>query len=508
MIIDSPIISGSLLLTGSFNLIGNTAQTGSLNISGSVNTIGTITATTLVVQTITSSISAITGSTKFGELSTNTHQFTGSVNITGSLSLNSITIPTSASLALTYLQLAGGTLTGALSGTSATFSGAVTSNGTFVAGLIGGNIQLKGSTDGFLGVNNSNTLFLTDWATTAKGLQINLSTGAATFSSSVGIGAANSIGILDAYTTTKTGVRSWTNIAGTTNNFLLQNSANYNYGIVGVVSASGTATGDVYGLGYTASAGTSMTPVINWTSGGNVGIGTSSPGANLEVAAPNSLGSFARFRLNSQYYANWDLLNNSDLAFIRGSSEYMRITSGGELYWNLTSDSAAGLSNGGVLFRNNSQKYVQIATGIDTDGLLMAFYKKNGAGITNTGSIATSGNNTLYNTTSDYRLKEDLKDFDGIEKILDIKIYDFAWKLDNTRSYGVMAHELADILPYAVYGKKDAIQEDGEIQLQQVDYSKLVPILVKSIQEQQAQIEELKAQNDALQSRIETLEQK
>ena len=87
MIIDSPIISGSLLLTGSFNLIGNTAQTGSLNISGSVNTIGTITATTLVVQTITSSISAITGSTKFGTLSTNTHQFTGSVNITGSTNL-------------------------------------------------------------------------------------------------------------------------------------------------------------------------------------------------------------------------------------------------------------------------------------------------------------------------------------------------------------------------------------------------------------------------------------
>ena len=171
----------------------------------------------------------------------------------------------------------------------------------------------------------------------------------------------------------------------------------------------------------------------------------------------------------------------------------MRITSGGELYWNLTADSAAALSNGGVLFRNNSQKYIQIATGIDTDGLLMAFYKKNGGGITNTGTISTSGNLTLYNTTSDYRLKEDLKDFNGIEKILGINIYDFAWKLDNTRSYGVMAHELAEVLPYAVYGKKDAIQEDGEIQLQQVDYSKIVPILVKAIQELKIEIEELKA---------------
>ena len=57
--------------------------------------------------------------------------------------------------------------------------------GSIVAGLQGGNIQLKGATDGFVGVNASNTLFLTDWATATKGLQINLLTGAATFSSSV-----------------------------------------------------------------------------------------------------------------------------------------------------------------------------------------------------------------------------------------------------------------------------------------------------------------------------------
>ena len=57
---------------------------GSLNLSGSLTTTGTITATTLVVQTITSSISSITGSTNFGSLATNTHTFTGSVLISGS----------------------------------------------------------------------------------------------------------------------------------------------------------------------------------------------------------------------------------------------------------------------------------------------------------------------------------------------------------------------------------------------------------------------------------------
>jgi len=64
---------------------GNVIVTGSLTTSGSLTTTGTITATTLVVQTITSSISSITGSTNFGSLSSNNHVFTGSLNVTGAL---------------------------------------------------------------------------------------------------------------------------------------------------------------------------------------------------------------------------------------------------------------------------------------------------------------------------------------------------------------------------------------------------------------------------------------
>ena len=57
---------------------------------------------------------------------------------------------------------------------------------------------------------------------------------------------------------------------------------------------------------------------------------------------------------------------------------------------------------------------------------------------------------------------------------------------------GVLAHELEQILPYAVNGDKDAIDEDGNIAAQGVDYSKLVPILIKAIQELKAEIEILK----------------
>ena len=83
-------------------------------------------------------------------------------------------------------------------------------------------------------------------------------------------------------------------------------------------------------------------------------------------------------------------------------------------------------------------------------------------------------------------LKEDLNDFNGLEKISAIKVYDFKWKGKNDRQNGVIAHELAEVLPYAVSGEKD-----GE-EMQGVDYSKIVPVLVKAIQELQSQITELK----------------
>ena len=79
-------------------------------------------------------------------------------------------------------------------------------------------------------------------------------------------------------------------------------------------------------------------------------------------------------------------------------------------------------------------------------------------------------------------MKKDLKDFDGLDKVSKISVYDFKWKVDNSSSYGVMAHELQDVLPDAVSGEKD-----GE-EMQGVDYSKIVPLLIKSIQELEAKV--------------------
>ena len=96
----------------------------------------------------------------------------------------------------------------------------------------------------------------------------------------------------------------------------------------------------------------------------------------------------------------------------------------------------------------------------------------------------------------------DFKDFSGSKLLDNIKVYDYQWKVDGSRSYGVKAHELQSIIPYAVSGEKDAVNADGSIKPQTVDYSKIVPVLVKAAQEQEAIINETKKENKELKEQL------
>ena len=179
------------------------------------------------------------------------------------------------------------------------------------------------------------------------------------------------------------------------------------------------------------------------------------------------------------------------LRFHTSNIERMRITSGGNILFRATSLAgivgASPVGSGFGMESNNRATLFQGTT--STSAMTMqAFYNPNGQ----VDRIALSGSTTTYYTNSDYRLKEDLKDFNGLDKISKIPVYDFKWKVDESRSYGVLAHELQEVIPDAVGGEKDAVNEDESINPQGVDYSKIVPILVKSIQELKAEIEILK----------------
>jgi len=162
----------------------------------------------------------------------------------------------------------------------------------------------------------------------------------------------------------------------------------------------------------------------------------------------------------------------------------MRINSSGDLLFG-TTGTPNGTSVYGSAFLNTTNERMALVQASDTTSLatMQTYYNPNGA----VGTIKTTGSATQFNTSSDYRLKEDLKDFDGLDKVSKIPVYDFKWKVDDSRSYGVMAHELQEVVPDAVSGEKDAEEMQG------VDYSKIVPLLIKSIQELEAKVKELKS---------------
>ncbi len=128
----------------------------------------------------------------------------------------------------------------------------------------------------------------------------------------------------------------------------------------------------------------------------------------------------------------------------------------------------------------------------------------------NLGYIGTSVNGTemLYTTVSDYRLKNDLRNFKGLDLINKIKIYDFAWKATGSRMHGVMAHELQEVIPYAVSGFKDDTNADGSPKIQAVDYGKLTPVLVKAVQEQEQKINQLKKEKEALEKTLRLMQRR
>ena len=258
---------------------------------------------------------------------------------------------------------------------------------------------------------------------------------------------------------------------------------------MGIIANSG---GGYWGLwsstSSTAIDRSATTPKLVVKNSGNVGIGTGSPtflnSSYTGMSINNSgNGGFIDFQCNGTTIGR--VLNNTTnfyvgstasvpLILTTGDAERMRITSGGALCIGGTSYGGLGIS----FNQSVGQIFNYSGTGVNTN---IEFKNSNGT----VGYIQSNGSTTAYVVTSDYRLKEDFKILNGLEKVLAIKTYDYKWKNSEDRMDGVIAHELAEVLPYAVYGEKDAEQMQG------VDYSKIVPVLVKAIQEMNTKIIEL-----------------
>lgn len=132
-------------------------------------------------------------------------------------------------------------------------------------------------------------------------------------------------------------------------------------------------------------------------------------------------------------------------------------------------------------------------------GGVINFYSDNGAALVYAGAISVNGGVTTYATFSDHRLKENVQPMHGaLEKVLQLKPVTFAFKNSGQTSQGFIAHELQAVIPDAVTGEKDAVDENGKPLYQGVDASFLIATLASAIQEQQSIIESLKARLDSI----------
>ena len=128
---------------------------------------------------------------------------------------------------------------------------------------------------------------------------------------------------------------------------------------------------------------------------------------------------------------------------------------------------------------------------MDTQGPVAGFYYE-GAGV---GSISVTTSATAYNTSSDYRLKENVVAMTGATarlKQLAPKRFNFIADADTTVD-GFLAHEVQSVVPEAITGTHNEVDDDGNPVYQGIDQSKLVPLLVATIQELEARIAALES---------------
>jgi len=185
--------------------------------------------------------------------------------------------------------------------------------------------------------------------------------------------------------------------------------------------------------------------------------------------------------------------------FYTAQAERMRIDSTGSLLVGKTSTAWTN-DNGFTMSPSSADMSITHSTA-KADGSRYIWFAYNTGQI---GSISQSGTTAVaYNTTSDYRLKENVTPLNNaLARVQALKPVTYTWKAaPDEIGEGFIAHELAEVCPQAVTGEKDAVDADGKPVYQGIDTSFLVATLTKAIQEQQAMIEELKAKVIALEAK-------
>jgi hypothetical protein len=312
---------------------------------------------------------------------------------------------------------------------------------------------------------------------------------------------------------------------GTTNQtlkFQVADDGAYFSGNVGIGTTSPSDTLEVEG-GVTITSETPTKLLLNntkngtWTAGEALGLvefyGNDASGGGAKVQS--SIDVVAQDQYGAHFNMAFSLSNGSG-----GNSEKMRITGEGKLGIGTTSPLAtlhidnpqtangnigmiSDASAGGTGTRNIHVNLPNYGEGIrflrsgTYSGGAMKFY----SGSSNVGSVQINASSTSYNTTSDYRAKENIAPMENsIDRLKELKPCRFNFLIDPENTVdGFIAHEAQEVVPEAVTGEKDKLDYEGNPDYQGIDQSKLVPLLTAALQEAINKIEQLE-------TRIQTLE--
>lgn len=244
---------------------------------------------------------------------------------------------------------------------------------------------------------------------------------------------------------------------------------------------------------------------------GNVGIGTASPNYKLQtkVTTDKNLGVGSNINLadgitlasvNDANGANkgLEIRGTSTTITAPGASAFINFRTGNTEAEAMRIDSSGNIGIGAApasarlrVSATWPQNLFDLYVTSGNPSAQVAAFGFNGAAV---GTIICTASSTAYNTSSDYRLKENVAPMqNALSVVQQLKPVTYNWKIDGSDGQGFIAHELAEVVPDCVTGEKDAVDEEGNPVYQGIDTSFLVATLTAAIQELKAEFDAYKA---------------
>ena len=416
-------VTGSLNVSGTTDLIGSASVSGSMRISGTFEVLGTASISHLITTYESSSIIYASGSTKFGDDTSDTHQRTGGMTISGSLFSTNIS----------------GTFSGSYKGDASGLTGTITSSFAESASFATSGTYALSSSEATTATNvfvlPKNTDGSTHFVLFSQGVsgsfRANSDSGLSYVPSTNTLTATKFIGALEGNATT---ADTASVVLGTilSASFALTASHAESQSVVNITSGSFAASGDGP---FTGSFSSSKASTLSGSfTGSSTGSFTGS-GAGLVGVVTSSFAITASHALNS----------------------------------------GGGGSGAGFPF---SGSRADVTASLNVTGGIANF----------TASMIVDGalSATSITETSALKYKENINEITSSDIIYNLRPVTFDWKKDGSHDVGLIAEEVGDHMP-------ELVSKDKEGNVEGVKYSKLTSLLIKAVQDQQKEIDELKS---------------